>query len=193
MAKKQRHPGITTKRLNNKRFRKTEDAIVEAFFKCDSYASVEQIARRAGIYRSTVYYHHSAKNGIVLDYERYILYSYNKVIGRMLRAKQSHLSDIYFRTLLFIIANRHIFLLLAEAHDTRVIHEMIDHLRGKIERSARLPKNSEKIFRVYRSEVVAILEKWGEDGYPESEMTQVLDDIMYLTRTIRTRLKPLLD
>lgn len=190
MAKKskRKHPGITEKRMNNRRFRKTEDAIVRAFFDCGACAGMSEVARRAGMARSTVYYHHSAVREILPDYKRYIIRDYTRMIGKMLRKKQMRMKQVFLTILAFMARNRGIFMLFAKVHDTEVMREMMGRLRGKVESFARLPRNSDKIFQVYRGEVVAVLERWGEDGYKDGKMTEVLGDMMYLTETARVRL-----
>lgn len=187
-AKKCKHPGITERRMNNRRFRKTEDAIMRAFFECGQYAEAEKIARRAGVARTTVYYHHRAVKEILPDYKRYLLRSYTRTINKILKKKQARMKQIFLTLLAFMMRNRGIFMILAKAHDREVMRTMIERLRGKIESFARLPKNSEKMFRVYRGEMTSLLENWGERGYHEREITGVLGDMMYLTETMRMRL-----
>lgn len=190
-AKKQKHPGITEKRLNNRRFRKTEDAIMRAFFECGQYAEAEKIARRAGVARSTIHYHHRAVGEILPNYKKYIIKSYTQAIGRVLRRKQVRMKQVFLTLLTFMTRNKGIFMIFARVHDAEVMRTMVERLRIKVESFARLPKNSEKMFRVYKGEIVAVLERWGEFGYKENEMAGVLGDMMYLTETMRARLRPL--
>ena len=70
---------------------------------------------------------------------------------------------------------------------------MIGEIKMKVISYARLPKNSEKIFRVYISEVVGLVEEWGREGFLEVEIEKLLSEIMYLTDTMRSRLAPLMD
>lgn len=192
MTVRRRHPGITEKRLNNKRFRKTEKAILEAFFECGEGAKTEKMAYRAGVTRTTVYYHHAAVREIMPDYKRYIIRKHGRTMRPILEESQMRLRNIYLMNLTFIVAHRRIFLIFMRVRDREVMWEMVNRLRERIERFARLPKNSEEIFRVYRGEVVELLEGWGERGFGEEEMSDMLDKVMYLTETMRERLKPLM-
>lgn len=190
-VKKRKHPGITEKRLGNRRFRRTEDAIIKAFFECGQYAAAEKIARRAGVARSTIYYHHQAVSEILPNYKKYIIKSYTRMIGKLLKQKQAKMKQVFLSLLTFIMRNRSIFMIFAKAHDTEVMRTMVERLRSKVESFARLPKNSEQTFQIYKGEIVALLEKWGEQGYREKEMPTMLGNMMYLTETARARLSPL--
>lgn len=61
--------GITEKRLNDKRFKKTEEAILGAFFDKNGYITVMEIAKKVGVTRSTIYGHHRVMREIVKDYK----------------------------------------------------------------------------------------------------------------------------
>lgn len=186
---KKRHPGITEKRLNNKRFRKTEEAILKAFFEGDNYISLGKMARRAGVARSTVYNHHRAVKEIVPDYKRYVLRSYARAINPLTRRKQTRMRSIFLRVLAFIAAHRSIFLVFARLGDTEVMLAMIDRLREKVRTHARVPRQRfERMFRVYRGEVMAILDEWAENEFAEEEMDWVLKELLYLTDTVGERL-----
>ena len=76
-------------------------------------------------------------------------------------------------------------------NDREIISRMIGKLEMKITSSMRLPKNSQKIFKVYTSEVTEVIFAWGRAGFSEGELTQVLSDIMYLTSTCTDRLNPI--
>jgi hypothetical protein len=55
-----------------------------------------------------------------------------------------------------------------------------------------LPKNSARIFMVYKGEVVSLIDAWCRNGMKEDEINQLLDEIIFLTETARVRLKVLL-
>ncbi len=46
--------GITEKKLRNRRFRRTEEAILKVFFEEDIYIGIGKMAKKAGVARSTV-------------------------------------------------------------------------------------------------------------------------------------------
>ena len=71
-----------------------------------------------------------------------------------------------------------------------VVERMILRLRSKLKSTCCLPKNSEKMLRVYAKEVAGVIEEWGKDGFKEGELEAVLGKIMYLTETMRQRLGP---
>lgn len=192
MAARRRHPGITERRLSNKRFRKTEEAILEAFFKCEGGIETNRMAHKARVARATVYYHHAAVREILPDYKKYIIGKYGRIMRPILEKSQVRMRNIYLMNLTFIVAHRRIFLIFMKVRDREVMWEMINRLRGRVERFARLPKNSEEMFRVYRGEIIELLEGWGERGFGEEEMPDMLDKVMYLTETMRERLKPLM-
>lgn len=182
--------GITEKRLKNRRFMKTEEAILRVFFEEDNYVSLEQMAKKAGVARSTIYRHHGAVREIVPDYEKYIMARYRRMVRRMIR-RRVPLRQIYFQVLLFILANRQIFMLLLRNGDFAVLLGMIDELRERIGKTARLTSGSDKIFKIYKGEVVFLVKEWVESGFNSEEMSRLLDNIMYLTETMKVRLGPL--
>ena len=49
------------------------------------------------------------------------------------------------------------------------------------------------MFMVYVNEVVGLIVGWGKKGFMEKELQNVLANIMYLTESMRERLKPLID
>ena len=189
-AKRKRYrPGITEKRLRNKKFRKTEDAILEVMLKEKDYMGLGAMAKEVGVARSTVYYHHRTVRAIVPDYKAYILMKYRRMIRKVLRNRRVRMRMVYLNMLTFMVINRRAFMIFDRVGDKSVMVVMIDELRRKVETMARLPRNSRKAFVVFRGEVLAILEKWSENAYDEAEIGEVLSDLSYLTETARTRLK----
>ena len=92
---------ITEKNFRNKRFRKSEEAILEAFFGNKEILSVRVIAKRAKVSRATFYRHHKAAYNIISDYEDYILEKYNRVLSRLV--KKMSLKVIFHQMLMFIL------------------------------------------------------------------------------------------
>ena len=70
---------------------------------------------------------------------------------------------------------------------------MIGSLVPKVADEYRLYGDLERVFRVYIGEIVGLIEEWIERGFREDEMMELLDNIMYLTKTIRLRLLPLIN
>ena len=184
--------GITDKRLANKRFRKTEEAILRVFFEENIYIGMGELAEKAGVARSTIYHHHKTVRGIVVDYERYILRKYKRTMAKVLRTKDTSMRMLYNKTLMFIMQNRQIFLIVIRGGRNEVFDKMMMAIRLTIEDIEKLPKNAEKIFDVYAGEVGALLKRWSKKEFREEEVEGLLRDILYLTKTMRVRLKPLL-
>lgn len=185
--------GITEKRLTNKRFRKTEDALLKVFLEEDGYIGIGAIAMKAGVARSTVYLHHRAAREIVPDYEEYIMRRYRRIVRKMLKVRGVKLRTMYLKILSFIVADKRIFDMLLRVQGNRIFERMLEEIRVKLIVTMGLPKNSQRMFAVYESEVVKLICEWGNSGFREEEMGKLLMEIMYFTDTVRDRLDILLD
>ena len=75
--------------------------------------------------------------------------------------------------------------------DREILMQMLSVLRLKTSALMTLPNGSEKIAKVYESEIAEIIFEWGKKGFLEKELGKVLSDIMYLTRTAKDRLMPI--
>ena len=186
-------PGITEKRLNNKRFARIEWAILEAYFDGELCVSARTMADKVGVARSTIYNHHKTVREIIPDYERYILRKYKRMIRKALKGRGVRIKSLYAKALFFMLQNKRVFVVLARGGDRRVVEQMVMELRGRIEVVMRLPKNSNSLYNVYVDEVVGLILRWNADGLREAEMDELLVNIMHLTETMRQRLRFLLD
>lgn len=186
---------LTEKKLRDARFRKTEEAIFRAFFVENENKKLKasKIAKIVGVSRATFYRHHRAVCEIIEDYERYILEKYSKLIDEIRLRGDTNLRQMYYRMLIFILQNQKIFGVLVEKKNLRLVGEMIAILRPELETEVRLPSSLERIFRVYIGEIVGLINDWGLGGFKETEMVRLLSDMMYLTKTMRNRLLPLVD
>ena len=70
---------------------------------------------------------------------------------------------------------------------------VVDRLEFRIVSEYRLPKNYQKIFNIYNNEVCGLIECWIRRGFLEDQINGVVQDIMYLTKTMRGRLLPIID
>ena len=184
--------GITEKRLKNRRFKKTEDKILEVFFQ-EECKCICKLAKQAGVARTTVYFHHHRVSGIPTDYQHYILYIYKKTLKRIADKDNTKIDTIFEVTLLFMMQNKKMFKVALYYNDPTVYLKMIEMLKPLIEKGMGLPKNSKRMFNVYTVEVVELINEWGKDGYKEEEMKGLLKNIMYLTKSLRTRLSPIME
>lgn len=183
--------GITEKRLKNQRFKKTEDLIIKVLFdgKCNS---IKSFAKEIGIARSTIYLHHHRIAAIPSDYKHYILYMYKKSL------KQNHnryerIEVVFRRLLLFIMQNKKFFKIALINCDRTVFIEMIEMTWPLIERIMSLPRNSRRMLKVYVGEAEALLHEWSQMDFSEQEMKRLLENFLYITRTFRVRLAPIMD
>lgn len=154
------------------RYKKTEEKILSVFFDV-RYSTLEQIAKKAGVPRSTFYMHHHSVMKILPDWEAYILEEYRLIIKR----------GTYFEMLIFILKNRRFFEVFLKFKDREVVMEMIFSLWN-------IEKNRKNL-RILASEIVEVIFEWGEKGFPENEIERVLSDILYLVKTRELRLGPI--
>ena len=178
--------------MQNKRYRRTEEAILEVLFKSKGLPSAGKLVKGARISRSTLYRHHKTVPGIIPDYERNILVRYAYAIRKLTRTGNTPLKTIYLRTLIFIMAHRRTFEIILKYDSGIVFEKMVFRLKSKIVVVCHLPKNSDRAIRIYAKEVAGILEEWSKTKFSETSLNQVLKDIMYLTETIRPRLSQIM-
>lgn len=186
MAKKGRARGV-----RNRRYQRTEEAILEVLLKTDEMPTAGELSRRAGISRSTLYRHHRAMPGIIPDYEKEMLVRYRRMIRKLLRQRNASLKSVYLRMLGFILKNKRVMEILFRYEGGRVIEMMVLEVREKITQVGWLPRSSEKKLRICAKEVAGVVEIWGERGFEKEELEGVLDEMMDLTKTVRGRLKAL--
>lgn len=185
-----RTPVFTSKKMCHQRYRRTEEAILKVFFKNDKN-TMKGIAKQAGIGRATIYLHHHTVKDILPDYENYLLSEYKKIIRKKLRIKNTGLKTLYLSSLIFISRNRKFFKIFIKFNRREIFLRILAILKPKIESITKLPKNSEKIFKIYTSEITEILFEWGKKGFPDTELEKILNDIIYLTETCRHHLMPI--
>lgn len=180
---------LTEKKLKNKRFHKTEEAIIMAFSLIKDYSSTKRFVKVAQISRSTLYRHHKTISQIIPDYEEYIFKKYKKVIQKLLKNKNITLRHLYQRTLIFIVANKKIAQFLYQFGNHSTLEKMIFLLQPKIIAAHRISNYS--MFRIYIKEVIEVIEQWENNGFKIDEISPTIGKIMYLTNTARDRLGPI--
>ena len=178
---------ITDKKLNNKKFRKSEEATLDAFFLAKNYLSIKRITQIAHISRSTIYRHHGSVTKITENYEVFILKRYKKTIYKLL--KTSTIRQLYRRTLIFIVANKKIVQFLYQFGDRSTFEKMVYCLKPKIIVSHKI--SNDEMFKIYAKEITCIIEDWAQKDYKIDDIPAVVSKIMYLTDTARVWLSPI--
>lgn len=185
---------LTKKKLEDARFRKNEEAILEAFFGYkDDKLNVTKLTKRANVDKATFYRHHETIYQILTDYEEYILMEYKSFMSEMLDKDNASVRVIYYRMLNFILKNQKFFVVFLENQRTAVIMKMIGSLAPKVSDEYRLYGELGRVFRVYVNEITGLIEEWIEENFKEEKMVELLDNMMYLTKMIRLRLLPLMN
>lgn len=180
------------KKFQNYRFRKTEEAIFNAFFADKKMPTPGVLARRAKISRSTLFRHYRTVYEIVPGYERRIYRKYTRMVGVILKNKRVKIKEIYLKILIFIVINKKDFKMILLRGNGAIFEKMIWRLEKRICGNYFLPKNSKQIFGIYVKEISGVIEEWGKRDFNKNEIEVILNKIMYLTDTIRSRLVPIL-
>ena len=178
------------KQFQNYRFRKTEEAIIDAFFASKDIPTTGVLARRAGVSRSTLFRHHKTVYKVVPNYERRMYNKYTKMLRQIFR--NGEMKEIYLKILVFIVANKRFFKLILAYKDSVIFEKMIWRLESKICSEYCLPRKTKLIFGIYVKEIAGVLEEWGKCEFDMNKTETVLRKIMYLTETIQVRLLPIL-
>lgn len=184
---------LTERRLRDARFRKTEEALFKVFFEEGGMKlGVGEIAERIGVNRTTIHRHHRAICEIMDNYEIYILEKYEELITEMRKRDDVELRRMYYETILFILQNRRIIGILIKKKNFRLLDKMVLMLKPEIMDFIRLSSDYERVFRVYTGEIMGLIVDWGLCGFQESEIVKLLNNMVYLIKSIRKRLSPLL-
>ena len=180
--------GLFEKRMLNRRFKRTEEAILAVFFQEGEEICAGEMAKRVGVARSTIHSHHRSMRDIIPNYERYILRKYRRMIRKMMKNQNARLKFLYFKTIFFIVQDKNVFGLLIKNERRVFIEKMLMEMKEKMINYMKLPKNSEKILKVYISEVTILIEDWGKRGFIEEEIEKLLSEVMFLSDTGKMRL-----
>lgn len=180
---------LTEKRLQNKRFKTTEESILLSCCNLKDSLSIVRLIRTARISRSTFYRHHQNLAHITSDYESYIYHKTEVSLTRLLKIKHLHLSTLYERLLNIISTNVNIFSFLLEFGNPDFLNRLILILEPKIFSITKL--NDEEALNIYVGEVASLIKSWRATGFDRTSIPALTAKIMYLTDTASARLRPL--
>ncbi len=176
--------------MTNRRFNRTEQAIFIAYYKIHDYPTVKRIAKKANISRATFYRHHRTASSIPHDHEDFLFKTYLIQMKSCLK-KTDNLQIIFLRLLVFLANNREVITSLLRDGHKEIIKRMIDHLRPIICCGWHLADNLDKAYDIYANEVLGVIEFWGKQDFAITNLGNVLNEILYLTKTASEHLVPL--
>ena len=180
---------ITDKKLKNKRFQKTEEAIIMAFFLSKEKLSLKRLLYLAKISRSTLYRHHKNLTEIAPDYEKYILKKCKSYIKPLMKKDEPGLKNLYQRILVFMVANRLIIRFLLKYSNQNFLEKIVRALKPKILATGKVANG--EMFNIYTKEIATIIEEWCKLGFKKDAIVPTTNKIMYLTDQAYIRLSPL--
>lgn len=200
---------LTLDKLKDKRFYETEKAIFHSVAG-GATKEIEMITVTAKISRATFYRHHEAVYMIENDYEELVEMWVRGLVKRMSASSNGRkkvgannnskrglgvgnsdvgiLRKVYFELLLFMYKHRELFSYFLMRENTRVYSKIIKEAKPLVMNAWRAARWTEGVYEIYAGEVVGVMVRWGMDGFPEEEMMEALDNIIYLTVTAKGRL-----
>ena len=180
---------ITEKKLQNRRFRGTEETIIITLLTIRDSISLERFLKIAKISRSTLYRHHKNLSEIAPDYEKYILKKCKNTMKRLMKNPNSRLKTLYYHILIFMSANRLIMRFILKYGKRDFFERIITAIKPKIINIGKVEEG--EMFKIYAKEIAGLIEEWGRAGFNKNSITSTVDKIMFLTNTAHIRLSPL--
>lgn len=179
--------GKTKTGLKDGRYRKTEKALMDAFFDGQKRMSVAGLIKKAGISNSTFYRHHGSVQDIMPDIEERTVGDFTTDIQKVEMKKGVQVRFLYYRMLNYILQHKQVFEMIVDRGDERTLEAMVQDLLPNVIKNYHLPAKYAEMLAIYQKEVTAVVENWIKEGFSTSELG-VLGDIMYLTKSARQRL-----
>ena len=180
--------GLTERKMKNKRYRRTEKAILIALFTFRNFPSMGTIAKRARIAKSTAYRHHTDSYEILTDFEDYLVARYWRETRMLMRIRKVRLVSLFRQMLMVLTFHREELEILINGGWARVIERLVAELKPKIIKRLKL---SDKQSDILVKEITGVIEQWGQKGFCEEEIAVIVEKIKYLIKTARERLGPL--
>lgn len=175
--------------MKDKRFREVEEKILQLFFEYGYGLTAKMAAMKLGIARSTFYRHHKSVHDIMPDYARTILAD---VRTECKGCSEECVRSFFRGVLIMIVHQKVIFLIFLKMRNREVLVLILLKNQTMLLKYADFKVEAGKVFNIYIGEVIAIMAQWGESGFNYEEISLVLSDILYLTKTMKRRLGPLL-
>ena len=169
----------------DKRYQGNEEAIIGAFFRAQRRLSAKQLARAARVSRATLYRHHKGERAVMPDIEQKVLAEYRREIAEVVSG--GRIRVMFYRMLMFVERHQREFEMIENKGDERTLEEVVSEVVPRVMLKYKIPAEYTEVSRIYEKEVTAVVETWILEDFSTSEM-RVLNDIMYLTRTMRERL-----
>lgn len=180
---------LTSKKLNNKRFRTTEEAILLAYYIVKDSLSPSRLTRTARISRSTFYRHHESLARIAPDYEAYVLGRAKTTFSRLMKIHRIPLRVLCERVLIFITANRQLINFLLNFGSPDFLEQFLMILEPQLLPASKLKTREQ--FLIYLGEIATLIRAWCISDYDQRLVRDLIDKIIYLTHTASIRLSPL--
>ena len=177
------------------RYQKTEKAILSSLlgiYRHEPYlASLHpsRLAERSKISLATFYRHYKTVDDIFSFYEQKLTTKFKNMLKRRGKGNAKHALRL---TLIFIYKHQEIFIISFNRGDPRLLRQIFDQLRPKIEKSYNWPEASDKLFDICFYEIYSLLHKWCQHAFSEQDSARLLRDISYLLKSAKHRLKEII-
>lgn len=165
----------------DKRYQKTEEQMLRLFFIYGDTITIERMAKILGVSRSTIYRHHKSLKELIDYYTK-------KVVSECGELCEENVKRFYTDLLIYIIKNREVFLVFYKMRDSRAILKVLEMNENSLMEYAGYKRRVRKVFNIYKYEVMAVMNVWGEKGFSRDDFDVVLNDILFLTKNMKVRL-----
>ncbi len=168
----------------DKRYQKTEEQMLRLFFIYGDTITIERMAKILRVSRSTIYRHHKSLKEMI---EYYI----KKTVDECGEFCNDDTRKLYTDLLIYIIKNREVFLVFYKMRDSRALFTVLEMNEDSLMEYAGYRQRVTKVFNIYKYEIIAVMDAWGENGFNRDDFDVVLNDVLFLTKNMKVRLGPL--
>ena len=168
----------------DRRYQKTEEQILRLFFVYGDTITIERMAKMLGVSRSTIYRHHKSLKEMINFYTK-------KVMNECKGFCNENAKRFYADLLIYIIKNKETFLMFYKMRDWRAFLSILEMNESVLTENAGYKQRVKKVFNIYKYEVVAVMNAWGEKEFNRDDFDVVLNDVLFLTKNMKVRLGPL--